>query len=97
MYEINPQSFKALLPEFKKASKSYYNGELERKNYKGISYDSKLSPAELKDKILPLLKNEKIFGLDLEACQLSDKVLENLSAMLQGSGSIRARIKEVLA
>ncbi len=44
---------------------------------------------KLKDRLMPLLKNDKIFGVDLEEAGLSDKVLDYLSEMLKGNGAVR--------
>ena len=47
-------------------------------------------------KLLPLLKNEKIFGSDLEKIGLSDRVLDLLDSMMAGKGAIRKTLREVL-
>lgn len=43
----------------------------------------------LKQKLLPVLKNEKIFGVDLEACGLGDVVIHDFALLTEGDGAIR--------
>ncbi len=40
----------------------------------------------------PLLRDQKVFGVDLVAAGVAEKVLENLRAMLQGPGAVRRAI-----
>lgn len=47
------------------------------------------SEETLKEKLLPMLKNEEIFGIDLEACGLSDVVIHDFAMLLTGKGAIR--------
>lgn len=49
----------------------------------------KYTAEELESKVLPLLKNAKIFGVDLEECGLKEKVLDYLSDLLDGQGAVR--------
>ncbi len=53
-------------------------------------------PSTLGDSVDPILRNEVIFGTDLVACGLSDKIKEMLSLMLQGEGSVRRTIQKYL-
>lgn len=52
---------------------------------------------KLKDRLMPLLKNDKIFGVDLEEAGLSDKVLDYLSELLKGRGSVRDTLHRSVA
>ena len=49
-----------------------------------------------REKMLPLLRNEKIFGADLEAIGLSDRVFDLLDKMMAGKGAVRATVREVV-
>jgi fructuronate reductase len=55
--------------------------------------DVKLGQPFDKAKILPLLKNEKIFGLDLEKAGLSDKVLADFAKLTAGKGAVRDTLR----
>ncbi|WP_242743828.1 hypothetical protein [Allobaculum sp. Allo2] len=46
--------------------------------------------------IEPLLKNEKIFGLDLTETVLGDKVVEYVTALTNGKGAIRKTVHEAV-
>lgn len=61
-----------------------------------LPYVDGLTAENVEAKVEGLLRNKVIFKFDLYEIGLADKVVENLKAMLQGPGSIRARIKEVL-
>lgn len=45
-------------------------------------------------KLLPLLKNEKIFGSDLETIGLADRVIDMFDELIAGKGAIRATLKK---
>ena len=47
-------------------------------------------------KLMPLLKNEKIFGSDLEKIGLADRVLDLFDRLMAGKGAVRETIREVL-
>ena len=49
-------------------------------------------PADLKEKVLPLLQDEKIFGVDLTKVGLADQVVAYLASELAGPGSVRATL-----
>lgn len=49
----------------------------------------KTGTKELEKKVLGLLKNEQIFGLDLEEAGLKEKVLGYLADLLEGPGAVR--------
>ena len=51
---------------------------------------------KVKSAVLPLLKNEKIFGVDLETVGLSDKVITFFVKELEGNGAVRKTLKEAL-
>lgn len=44
---------------------------------------------QMKQTLLPLLKNQQIFGLDLEEAGISEKVLSMFDEMLAGKGAVR--------
>ena len=48
----------------------------------------------VKVKVLPLLKNAQIFGVDLESVGLSDKVIGFFREELAGPGAVRATLKK---
>jgi len=52
---------------------------------------------EVKSKIMPLLKNAQIFGVDLEEAGLSDTVVENFRKMLSGTGAVRSTLHAVVS
>lgn len=49
-----------------------------------------------REKLMPLLKNEKIFGSDLEKIGMADRVLDLFDKLIAGKGAVRATMKEVL-
>ncbi|WP_026498016.1 mannitol dehydrogenase family protein [Butyrivibrio sp. WCD2001] len=63
---------------------------------KDIRLGEKLSADELKAKVLPLLKDEKIFGVDLEQTGLADRVTDYFAAMIEGEGAVRETLKDVV-
>jgi fructuronate reductase len=66
-----------------------------RKYVAGLSLGEK-DAEKVKSAVLPLLKNEKIFGVDLETVGLSDKVVAFFVKELEGDGAVRKTIKEAL-
>lgn len=52
------------------------------------------STEEVKAKVLPLLKNAQIFGVDLEEVGLADQVVEYFREELAGPGAVRATLKK---
>lgn len=57
--------------------------------------DIRLGDTEgIKDKIWPLLKDEKIFGLDLTQTVLGDKVVDMFTEMITGPGAVRKTIEK---
>ena len=46
--------------------------------------------------LMPLLKNEKIFGSDLEAIGLADRVIDLFDRMMAGKGAVRETLREVI-
>ena len=52
---------------------------------------------DVKAIIEPLLKNEKIFGLDLTQTVLGDKVADYVKAMTDGKGAVRRTIHEAVS
>lgn len=53
-------------------------------------------PETVADKLLPILKNETIFGSDLEAIGMADKIAEIFKAQLMGEGAVRKTLKAYL-
>ena len=56
----------------------------------GISLGDKADRA----KLMPLLKNEKIFGSDLETIGMAERVLDLFDELNSGVGAIRATLKK---
>ncbi len=46
--------------------------------------------------LLPLMKNERIFGVDLEKAGLSDRVAELFARMTEGPGAVRKTLRELV-
>jgi len=63
----------------------------------GISLGDEGKAAEHKEKLLPLLKDKTIFGVDLEEVGLSDLILEYFEQLIAGKGAVRATLKKYLA
>ncbi len=57
----------------------------------------KLSTDKLKEKLMPLLKNDTIFGVDLEKAGLSGAVIDYLEELLQGNGSVRRTLHKYVS
>ena len=55
------------------------------------------SRGEVTEKVLPLLKNAQIFGVDLEAAGLADKVITMFIEELAGKGAVRRTIEKYTA
>ena len=53
--------------------------------------------ASYNGQLLPMLANEQLFGTDLVACGLSDKIEARFVEMLEGKGAIRKTLQAVLA
>ena len=51
---------------------------------------------ELESRLLPLLKNEEIFGVDLEKADLKDSVIRYLARLLDGTGAVRKTLHNVV-
>lgn len=56
----------------------------------------KLGDTVKKEDILSILKNEKIFGVDLEEYNLADKVVGYLNEELQGVGAVRKTLEKYM-
>ena len=52
---------------------------------------------KVKSKVLPLLKDATIFGVDLEEVGLSDLVITYFMSLISGTGAVRETLKKVLA
>lgn len=59
--------------------------------------DGGYSEDELKTRILPLLRDDRIFGVDLEQALLADRVTELFGRMLKGRGSVRAVLHDCVS
>lgn len=55
------------------------------------------SPAGLEEKLLPILSNQHIFGVDLVKAGLSERITCYVKEMLQGPGAVRRTLKKYLA
>ena len=49
---------------------------------------------EAKEKLLPLLKNAQIFGVDLEEAGLADEVIRDFREELAGAGAVRKTLEK---
>jgi len=54
----------------------------------------KVEAQEITDKLLPLLKNKQIFGIDLEEAGISEEVLTMFGEMLTGKGAVRQALHQ---
>ncbi|SFC48507.1 mannitol dehydrogenase family protein [Butyrivibrio sp. YAB3001] len=63
---------------------------------KEISLGSSLSEVEIKAKVLPLLKDETIFGVDLEKAGLLDRVITYFKSLIEGPGAVRKTLHQVI-
>lgn len=54
------------------------------------------SPESVKGKLAPILSNQVLFGTDLVAAGLGEKIEAMLGKMLSGPGAVRATLKEYL-
>jgi fructuronate reductase len=54
-------------------------------------------PQKIHAKLLPLLKNKQIFGVDLEEAGISDEVLSMFAEMLSGKGAVRTALQKYCA
>ena len=63
----------------------------------GISLGDAGKADEHKAKLLPLLKDKTIFGVDLEEAGLSDLVLNYFEQLIAGKGAVRNTLKKYLA
>ena len=78
---------------------------IEQLDYEEVSYweemkeilgDVKLGDRIEKEKILPILKDATIFGVDLEEYGLADKVVAFLNEELEGIGAVRNTLKKYM-
>lgn len=53
-------------------------------------------PATAGDRIDPILRNDMIFGTDLIACGLADKIRSMFVSMLNGKGSVRSTLQKYI-
>ena len=60
---------------------------------KGIEFGN---PASYKGQLKKILKNENIFGLDLEETGLSDLVEKYFVEMIEGAGAVQETLKKYL-
>ncbi len=64
---------------------------------KDIKLGDNKDKESLKAKVLPLLKDETIFGVDLEKAGLLDKVVDYFAALVEGTGSVRKTLHATVA
>jgi fructuronate reductase len=62
----------------------------------GIALGDTDKASEHREKLLPLLKDKTIFGVDLEEAGLSDLILEYFEQLIAGKGAVRATLKKYL-
>ncbi len=60
----------------------------------GIELGASIDKAAIKAKLLPILKDATIFGVDLEESGLSDRVLSYFEELIAGTGAVRATLKK---
>ncbi|RKM56538.1 mannitol dehydrogenase family protein [Butyrivibrio sp. X503] len=60
----------------------------------GIKLGDAMDKEALKTKLLPILKDATIFGVDLEEAGLSEKVLSYFGELIAGEGAVRATLKK---
>ena len=53
-------------------------------------------PDSLGSKLRPLLANERVFGSDLYAAGIGNKIEEMVKDMLMGPGAVRAALRKYL-
>ena len=63
-----------------------------QKYVKDFALGQKVTKEEAKDKLLPLLQNAQIFGVDLEKAGLSDRVAGYFTELIAGTGAVRAAL-----
>ncbi len=63
-----------------------------QKYVKDFTLGQKVTKEEAKDKLLPLLQNAQIFGVDLEKAGLSDRVAGYFTELIAGTGAVRAAL-----
>ena len=63
---------------------------------KDIKLGEEITADALKEKVLPLLKDETIFGVDLEKTGLSDLVISYFAKLIKKPGAIRETLHEVV-
>ena len=61
-----------------------------KEKMKGIDLGQPLD----KEQLVPILSDTAIFGVDLYACGLADKVTGYLEELLAGPGAVRAALKK---
>ncbi len=61
---------------------------------KDIELGASVDADALKAKLLPILKDATIFGVDLEEAGLSEKVLGYFKELIAGTGAVRATLKK---
>jgi len=54
-------------------------------------------PETCGDKLQPILSNKLIFGSDLTACSLAEKIRGYFLELIQGPGAVRKTLKKYLA
>ena len=71
-----------MLPELLPLTASFHLGD-------------KLAAEEIRDRLSPLLSNEKVFGTDLIRAGLADRVCALFAQMIQGKGAVRAALQTI--
>lgn len=64
-----------------------------QKKLSGVHWDQ---PDSVQEILQPILSNKNLFGLDLTATSLAERITEYFRSMLQGKGAVRNTLKEAL-
>ena len=60
----------------------------------GCQTSESYSEAAIAEKVMPLLKNAQIFGVDLEEVGLAGKVISFFAELIAGVGAVRETLKK---
>lgn len=67
-----------------------------QKYVKDFTLGQKVTAEEAKAKLLPLLQNAQIFGVDLEKAGLSDRVAGYFAELISGTGAVRRTLHQAV-
>ena len=63
---------------------------------KSLEFGKALGEEEVRNVLLPILKDETIFATDLEKAGLSDKVIAYFIKLMSGTGAVRETLHTAL-